>query len=146
MGVVLLFGVMLILLTISVPIGLAVGGATILTFLVFSEMPMTVIAQYSVAGLDSFPIMAIPFFIMAGTLMSLGGIARRIVDTAAAFVGFVTGGLGAVVAVASMFFAAISGSAVATVAAIGGFMVPEMTKKGYAVGYSAALTACAGTV
>ena len=146
MGVILLFGVMLLLLTLSVPIGLAVGGATILTFLVFSEMPMTVIAQYSVAGLDSFPIMAIPFFIMAGTLMSLGGIARRIVDTAAAFVGFVTGGLGAVVAIASMFFAAISGSAVATVAAIGGFMVPEMTKKGYAVGYSAALTACAGTV
>ncbi|MDR1572243.1 MAG: TRAP transporter large permease [Clostridiales Family XIII bacterium] len=146
MAILFLFVVFFIAISISVPIGLAIGGATLLTFMVYSEMPIMVVAQYSVTGLDSFPMMAIPFFILAGAIMSAGGIARRLIDTAICFIGFITGGLGAVVTVSSMFFAAISGSAMATVSAIGGFMIPEMTKKGYEKGYSAALTACAGTI
>ena len=90
--------------------------------------------------------MAIPFFILAGTLMSTGGIARRIVDVAMCLVGSIVGGLGAVVTLASMFFAALSGSGMATVAAMGGTMIPEMVKKGYSRGYSAAIAACAGTM
>jgi C4-dicarboxylate transporter DctM subunit len=146
MEILFLFVTFFILVSISVPIGFAIGGATILTFMVYSDMPLIVVAQYSVTGLDSFPMMAIPFFILAGSIMSVGGVARRIVDFAVGCIGFITGGLGAVVSVASMFFAAISGSAMATVSAIGGFMIPEMTRKGYNVGYSAALSACAGTM
>ena len=146
MEILFLFVSMFILITIGVPIGFAIGGATILTFFMYSDMDMIVVAQYSITGLDSFPMMAIPFFILAGSIMSIGGVARRIVDVASHCIGFITGGLGAVVSLASLFFAAISGSALATVSAIGGFMIPEMTRKGYDVGYSAALTACAGTM
>jgi C4-dicarboxylate transporter DctM subunit len=146
MAITFLFVVFFIAISISVPIGFAIGGATLLTFMIYSEMQSIVVARFSVTGLDSFPMMAIPFFILAGAIMSAGGVARRLIDVAIGFIGFITGGLGAVVAVASMFFAAISGSAMATVSAIGGFMIPEMTKKGYNIGYSAALTACAGTI
>ena len=90
--------------------------------------------------------MAIPFFILAGTIMSTGGLARRLVDVAASLIGWITGGLGAVVAVSSMFFGALSGSSLATVSAIGSIMVPQMERKGYDLGYSAVFTACAGTV
>ncbi|MDR2132357.1 MAG: TRAP transporter large permease [Clostridiales Family XIII bacterium] len=146
MAILFLFIVFFVTISIGVPIGFAIGGATLLTFMIYSEMPTIVVAQFSVTGLDSFPMMAIPFFILAGAIMGAGGVAKRLIDAAIGFIGFITGGLGAVVAVASMFFAAISGSALATVSAIGGFMIPEMTKKGYDVGYSAALTACAGTI
>ena len=78
--------------------------------------------------------------------MSVGGLARRLVDVAASLVGWMMGGLGAVVSLASMFFGAISGSSLATVSCIGGIMVPEMQKKGYDLGYSAVFTACAGTI
>jgi len=90
--------------------------------------------------------MAIPFFILAGSLMKFGGISRRILDFAGALVGTITGGIGMVTVVASMFFAAISGSAPATVTAIGGITVPEMKQKGYDIGYAAAVTAASGTI
>lgn len=146
MEILFLFVTLFVLISISVPVGFAIGGATILTMLFFSDLSLVVLAQYSVTGINSFPMMAIPFFICAGIIMSVGGIARRLVEVAANCVGFMTGGLGAVVGLSSMFFGALSGSAMATVSAVGSIMIPEMTRKGYDAGYGAAITACAGTI
>lgn len=146
MEVIILFFVLFVLLFISVPVGLCIGGATIVTMLAFSDLDLMVLAHYSTTGIDSFPMMAIPFFILAGTIMSVGGIARRLIDCASAIVGSFVGGLGAVVGVASMFFGALTGSSLATVSAVGSIMVPQMTKRGYDKGYSAVFSACAGTL
>ena len=146
MEAVFLFGLFLILLMLSVPIGYAIGMVTLVTMLQFTSMPTMMIAQNSVAGVDSFPLLAIPFFMLAGNLMSGGGIAKRLVNFFECFIGHITGGLGMVTVVVCMFFAAISGSAVATVSAVGAFMIPQMVQHGYSKTFSAALTAAAGTI
>ena len=146
MDVITLFLIFFILLMLSVPIGYAIGIATLITLISFSSIPITMIAQNAVAGVDSFPLLAIPFFMLAGNLMSSGGIAKRLVDFFESIIGHITGGLGMVTVVVCMFFAAISGSAVATVSAVGAFMIPEMVKHGYSKSFSAALTAAAGTI
>ena len=146
MNVAMLFLIFFILLMLSVPIGYAIGIATLITLICFSSIPITMIAQNAVAGVDSFPLLAIPFFMLAGNLMSSGGIAKRLVDFFESIIGHITGGLGMVTVVVCMFFAAISGSAVATVSAVGAFMIPEMVKHGYSKSFSAALTAAAGTI
>ena len=146
MEIAIIFGVLFLLISISVPVGLCIGGSTIIAMVFFSDMQLSSLAKYAVSGLDSFSMLAIPMFILAGTLMSVGGLAKRLVDVAASLVGHITGGLGAVVALSSMFFGAISGSSLATVSAIGAIMVPQMTRKGYDLGYSAVFTACAGTI
>ena len=146
MDVAMLFLIFFILLMLSVPIGYAIGIATLITLISFSSIPITMIAQNAVAGVDSFPLLAIPFFMLAGNLMSSGGIAKRLVDFFESIIGHITGGLGMVTVVVCMFFAAISGSAVATVSAVGAFMIPEMVKHGYSKSFSAALTAAAGTI
>ena len=97
-------------------------------------------------GISSFPLLACPFFILAGNLMEGGGISRRLVDVAKTLIGNVPGGLGMVAAVACVFFGAISGSGPATLAAIGGIMIPEMIAAGYSAGWSAALCATAGCI
>lgn len=141
-----LFGIFFVLLLLSMPIGYAIGIATLITMLSYTTMPTLMIVQNSVAGVDSFPLMAIPFFMLAGNLMSSGGIAKRLVDFFESFIGHITGGLGMVTIVVCMFFAAISGSAVATVSAVGAFMIPEMVNHGYDKSFSVALTAAAGTI
>lgn len=141
-----LFGIFFVLLLLSIPIGYAIGIATLITMLSHTTMPTLMIVQNSVAGVDSFPLMAIPFFMLAGNLMSSGGIAKRLVDFFESFIGHITGGLGMVTIVVCMFFAAISGSAVATVSAVGAFMIPEMVNHGYDKSFSVALTAAAGTI
>lgn len=146
MSIAAIFGILFLLISISVPVGLCIGGSTIVAITFFSDMQLSAIAKYSVTGLDSFSMLAIPMFILAGTLMSVGGLAEKLIDIAASIVGHITGGLGAIVALSSMFFGAISGSSLATVSAIGSIMVPQMTKKGYDKGYSAVFTACAGTI
>ena len=146
MDVITLFLIFFILLMLSVPIGYAIGIATLITLISFSNIPITMIAQNAVAGVDSFPLLAIPFFMLAGNLMSSGGIAKRLVDFFESIIGHITGGLGMVTVVVCMFFAAISGSAEATVSAVGAFMIPEMVKHGYSKSFSAALTAAAGTI
>ena len=118
MDVLLLFIALVVLVTVGVPIGFAIFGSTVLVTLMFTTTDITTLVGYCTSGINSFPIMAIPFFILAGSLMSTGGIARRIVDVAMCLVGSIVGGLGAVVTVASMFFAALSGSGMATVAAM----------------------------
>lgn len=134
------------LLFLAVPIGYAIGVATLLTMIGFSDIPLVMISQNAVAGADSFPLMAIPFFILAGNLMSSGGVAKRLIEFFNLLLRKRTGALGLVTIIACMFFAAISGSAMATTAAIGGFMIPEMEKRGYNKAYSAALAASAGTI
>ncbi|MDI3499771.1 MAG: hypothetical protein PWR28_771 [Synergistaceae bacterium] len=107
---------------------------------------MVLVAQKSVTGLDSFPLLAIPFFILAGALMLQCGISKRLVNLAESLVGFITGGLTMVTVLACMFFAAISGSGPATVSAIGSFMIPAMKEKGYDAGFATAISAAAGTI
>ena len=142
----LLFGLIFFCLTIGVPNGISIGSATVVTMYFTSKLPLIVIAQNAFTALDSFPLLAIPLFILSGNLMSYGGISRRLVSLADALVGFVSGGLAIVTVTACMFFSAISGSSVATVSAIGSFMIPEMTKKKYEPGFAAALTASAGSL
>ena len=142
----LLFGSLILFLLLGIPVGIAVGVATAFAMVVHSDIPLTVIAQKSFSGLDSFPLLAIPFFMLAGQLMCVGGISKRIVNFAEHLIGFVIGGLGMVTVMACMFFAAISGSAPATVSAIGSFMIPAMRERNYGGGFAAALTAAAGTI
>ncbi len=144
---IILFGVLLILLILDIPIGVALGMAAILSLL-FGDMPTPplVVAQRMFTSVDSFPYMAIPFFMLAGGLMESGGISKRLINFARACVGTVPGGLGIITVVASAFFGAISGSNPATVAAIGGIMIPAMIKAGYPKDFSAAVAAAGGTL
>lgn len=146
MEMLLLFAILFFCITISVPIGVSLGLATLITMIITSKIPVIMIAQNCFTALDSFPLMAIPFFILAGNLMSFGGISRRIVELANCMVGKVIGGLGIITVAASAFFAAISGSGPATVSAIGSMMIPEMEKSGYDKGFATALTCASGTI
>lgn len=141
-----LFAAMAIFISIGVPIGFAVGAACILTMAVFPDINLMMVVQNCFTALNSFPLMAIPFFVLSGTLMSSGGIARRLLNVANAIFSFLTGGLAMVSTAACMFFGAVSGSGVATTSAIGGFMIPEMKKHGYEEGFSSALVAASGTI
>lgn len=145
-SILLMFAVFFILLMMSVPIGVSLGSATALTLIFTSNIDPIMIAQKAFTGLDSFTLLAIPFFMLAGNLMALGGIARRIVNLADAAVGKFTGGLGMATILGCMFFAAISGSGPATVSAMGSIMIPDMEKRGYNKGFATGLTAVAGTI
>lgn len=146
MDVLVLFGLLLILMSLSVPIGIALGIATSVVILFMSNLNIMLLPQNCFTSLDSFPLMAIPFFILAGNLMKSGGIADRLLKFINSFVGAVTGGLAMVTTMACMFFAALSGSANATVSGIGTFMIPAMREKGYDEGYATAITAAAGSL
>ena len=146
MEAVILFTILIITIAMSIPIGITVGLATGIAMWLTSDIPLIMLAQKSVTGLDSFPLLAIPFFILAGSLMCNGGISRRLVNLAESLVGFITGGLAMVTVLACMFFAAISGSGPATVSAIGSFMVPSMKERKYDASFAAAITAAAGTI
>jgi len=141
-----LFIVLFIMLAIGVPVGFAIGGATMVSMYFCSNLNMVVNAQYCFSGINSFTVMAIPFFMLAGLIMSTGGIAKRIVNFASALIDFVTGALGCVTILACMFFGALSGSGMATTSAIGGMMIPEMKKKGYSSEYAATLVCFGGIV
>lgn len=146
MAVTSLFIVLMLLLLIGVPVGFAIGGATMFSMAAFSDLGMTIVAQYSYSGIFSFTVMAIPFFMLAGTIMSTGGIARKIVNFASSLISFINGAIGSVSIVASMFFGALSGSGMATTSAIGGMMIPEMKKKGYDPAYAATVVCFGGII
>lgn len=137
----------LVLLAIGVPVAYSIGLSSIFTLMI--SMPsitaFTTLAQRMATGLDSFALLAIPFFILSGQLMNKGGIARRLVDFAKVMVGPLPGGLAFVNIVACMLFGAISGSAVAAASAIGGFMGPRMEKEGYDKAFSAAVNITSST-
>jgi tripartite ATP-independent transporter DctM subunit len=138
-----MLGLMLVLFAIAVPVSVAIGLAAIGGMVGFTNFPLIVMAQQAFIGLDRFPLAAIPFFILAGNIMDVGGISRRLVEFARSIVGGVQGGLAATCVVACMIFAAISGSSVATTFAIGAIMIPALVKRGYPVPFAAALQATA---
>jgi C4-dicarboxylate transporter, DctM subunit len=146
MTVALLFGTLFICLLIGVPIAISLGVSALVAIYFGSTLPLDIITQKAFTSLDSFPLLAIPFFMLAGILMGKGGVSKRLLDLATAMVGWMTGGLSMVTIVACMFFAAISGSGPATVAAIGGFMIPAMVAKKYDGGFAAAVSASAGSI
>ncbi|QTX31998.1 TRAP transporter large permease [Aminithiophilus ramosus] len=146
MSVLLLFALLTLCLALSIPIGISLGIATALVLHFTSSIPLVMISQNAFAALDSFPLLAIPLFMLAGSLMSYGGISKRLVALADSLVGFISGGLAMVTVTACMFFGAISGSGPATVSAIGSFMIPAMRRKKYEEGFAAALTAAAGSI
>ncbi|WP_420582285.1 TRAP transporter large permease [Reichenbachiella sp.] len=137
----------LILLAVGVPVAYSVGLASLLTILInIDTLPaFTTIAQRMATGLDSFSLLAIPFFILAGQIMNQGGIAQRLIAFAKALVGSFPGGLAYVNIIGAMLFGAISGSAMAAVSAIGGTLGPRMEKEGYEKSYSAAVNIASST-
>lgn len=146
MDFLILFGCLFGLLILGVPIGVCLGCGTLAVMVFTTELSPTLLAQSCFTGLDSFTLLAIPFFVVAGSFMMYGGISRRLLNLFNKMVGHVTGGLADVTTIACMFFAAISGSGPATVSAIGSFMIPEMTEKNYDTAFAAALSACAGAI
>ena len=146
MTLVALFIILFIAIFATIPIGMALGGATILTMDWFTSMDTIVTAQLAVTGLDSFTLIAIPYFVLAGELMATGGISRRIVNMAHCFVKNLAGGLAIITTFACTFFAAISGSGPATVSAIGSMMIPEMVKEKYDKAWATAITCCGGII
>jgi tripartite ATP-independent transporter DctM subunit len=147
LGILILVGVFILLLILGVPIVYSIGLATLATMLV-NILPVpavTTLAQRMATGLDSFALLAIPFFVLAGLLMNRGGIASRLIDFAKVLVGTLPGGLAYVNVVAAMLFGAISGSAVAAASAIGGIMGPRMEAEGYGKSFGAALNVTSAT-
>jgi len=135
----LLLGSFALMLTLGVPIAVAVGVASLATALLLG-LPLLIVAQRMANGVNSTPLLAIPFFILAGQIMAEGGIARRLVDLAKVIVGPVPGGLAMVNVVDSMLMGGVSGSAVADVSATGSIVIPMMKEKGYGADFSAAIT------
>lgn len=134
-----------ILFILTVPIAASIGLSS-LTMIVQMAMPAALVGQRLFASLDSFPLLAIPFFILAGAIMEEGGISNRLINFANTCVGDTNGGLAVVTVVASMFFAAVSGSGAATAAAIGSIMIPAMLRKKYDVAFASATTATAAQI
>lgn len=141
-----LFISLTIFLILNVPVGISIGLSTLSAALFNPRMTDTFIVQHLIAGSDSFPLMAIPLFILAGDLMGAGGVSRRIINVVNAFLGRLTGGVAIVTVVVCMFFAAVSGSGPATVAAIGSIMVPAMVERGYDKSFALAVAAAAGSI
>jgi len=137
---------LLTLIFLGLPIGYALGIVGLASAIIKGDIAPIVITQRLFTGVDSFPLMAIPFFMLAGKIMSRGSISKKLVDFAYSIVGCIKGGLSIVTILGSMFFAALSGSAVATASAIGGIMLPSMKEKGYDEDVSAALVASASVV
>jgi len=135
-----------ILLLLNVPVAFSIGISTVLAFLAMGDLPAFVAVAHKIAtGIDSFALLAIPFFVLSGILMGHGGIARRLIDFANVLVGRFRGGLAFVNVLTCMLFGAISGSATAAVSGVGGFMVPIMNKMGYHRDFNASVTITAAT-
>ncbi len=145
----ILVAVFITLLVFNVPVAYCMGVATTVTMLITIDLPpilsVTQVAQTMATSLNSFSLLAIPFFVLSGLLMGHGGIARRLIDFASALVGRFKGGLAFVNILTCMFFGSISGSAAAAVSSIGGVMVPLMEEKKYSRDFSAAITVTAAT-
>lgn len=146
MDVVWLFGSFLVLAVIGAPIAVALGLASLTTFVFFDPIPFRLLGQQLYSNLDSFPLMAVPFFFLAAALMQTGGVTRRLITFANAFVGHYYGGLGLTTMLSCMLFATISGSGPATVAAVGAIMIPALIQHGYSKNYAVGTIATAGGV
>ncbi len=150
----LLFGLLFLLIALGLPIALSIGLPAIGLMLTPGVFPATVpihalgqtVIQLLFAGVDSFDLLAIPLFMLAGAVMETGGISRQLIDFSDSLVGWVPGGLACACIVASMFFAGISGSAAADTAAIGAIVIPAMIRQGYPAGFAAAVVAAGGAI
>jgi C4-dicarboxylate transporter DctM subunit len=140
------FGILLGLIAIGVPIAYSLGLASAFLIVFHLHSSTVLVAQHMFAAVDSFSFLAIPFFMLAGAIMSYGGVTKRLVNFAHSLVGSFKGGLAQVVAVSGMFFGAISGSSAASTAAIGAIMIDAMEKKGYARDFTAGVVAAGGMV
>ncbi len=142
----ILFILLAVLLILNVPVGIALGISTMGALVYGGTLSLTSIPQALVTSCDSFPILAIPLFILSGDLMGAGGVSTRILNVCNVFFGRITGGIAIVTVLVCMFFAAVSGSGPATVAAVGTMVVPTMLKLGYDKPFVLALVACAGSI
>lgn len=139
----ILFGGFFALLLLGAPITVSLAGAAMLAFMLLEKNPIAFV-QIAFTSVGSFPLMALPAFVLAGALMEAAGISKRLVDIAEALAGPITGGLGAATVLACLFFGAISGSGPATTAAVGMLMIPAMVNRQYERSYASAVTASAG--
>lgn len=146
MNAILVLAVFVGALILQVPVAFSLGVASIVYLMFFSNVPVTLAIQSLFTSCDSFPMLCIPFFVMAGEVMLAGALSQKLVDFFKYLMGNVKGKLGIICVVTSAFFAAISGSGAATVACIGGILLPAMVKEGYDRGYSASLACCAGAL
>ncbi|QDI92105.1 TRAP transporter large permease [Salicibibacter halophilus] len=135
----------LVLIMLGVPIAFSLGISSLL-YLLFTDIPLTIIPQAMFSGMDSFVMLAIPAFILAGNLMNAGGITDRIIAFAKACVGHIRGGLGMTNVASSLGFAGISGTALSDTASLGSVLIPAMKREGYGSGFSAAVTSISSTV
>jgi C4-dicarboxylate transporter, DctM subunit len=142
----LLFAILIVLFLINIPIAVALGLASMIVLLIQDNVSLMVVVQKMFNSTDSFTLMAVPFFILAGKLMESGGISKRMMNFASTMVGSLHGGLAIISIVTCMFFAAVSGSAAATTAAVGSILIPAMVKKGYDKSFSTAIQAAGGTI
>ena len=146
MVAIILFALLAILLIVNVPVGIALGISTMGALIYSGTLSLASIPQALVTSCDSFPILAIPLFILSGDLMGAGGVSSRILNVCNVFFGRITGGIAIVTVLVCMFFAAVSGSGPATVAAVGTMVVPTMLKLGYDKPFVLALVASAGSI
>src|SRR5690606_26611073 len=143
-AVLLLFGGFAVLMLLRVPIALALVVSSLAAAL-WIAVPLSIVGMKMVQSLNSFPLLAIPFFILAGEVMASGGVARRLIELANVVVGWLRGGLAMLNVVSSTFFGGISGSAVADTSSVGSVMVPMMRKQGYPDSYSVGVTVSSST-
>ncbi|MGA9478681.1 MAG: TRAP transporter large permease subunit, partial [Desulfobacterales bacterium] len=131
MTVILLISLFLIMATLGIPVAVSLGMSSFILLYFELNVPLTVMAQRIFAGVDSFALMAIPFFVLAGAAMNTGGITKRIVEFSNSLIGQFRGGLALINILASMFFGGVSGSAVADTSAVGGVLIPSMIREKY---------------
>lgn len=143
--VVVLMIILFVCILLGLPIAFSIGVSS-LVYLLTTDLPLVLVAQRSILGAYTYPFLALPFFVFGGMLMEYGGITKRLMRLATAFVGHLKGGLAVVTVVASTLFGALCGSGVGATAAVGSIMIPAMKKKGYGADFAAALQGCCGTL
>src|SRR6478672_9369621 len=141
-----LLGSFLAMMTTGVPVAIAMAGSALVYILLTGDLPPFVVVHRMISGIDSFPLLAVPFFIFAGNLMNNAGITNRIYDFALALVGWLKGGLGHVNIIGSVIFAGMSGTAIADAAGLGTIEIKAMRDKGYDLGFSVGVTAASATL
>lgn len=146
MAIGVLLGLFFLLILIGAPIAVALGGSAVITAFFFNPIPLAIIGQKIFSNLDHFTLMAVPFFFFAAAFMESGGLVKRLVGFANSLVGHMRGGLGMTAVLTCIFFAAISGSSPATVAAVGNMMYPALLKEGYSKDYAIGALATAGSI
>src|SRR5215212_4456569 len=142
----ILLGSFLALMIIGLPVAFAMAGASLLYILLSGSVPDIVVAQRMIAGVESFPLLAVPFFILAGNLMNIAGVTGRIYSFAVALVGWMRGGLGQVNIIGSVIFSGMSGTAIADAAGLGTIEIKAMQDHGYSTEFSVGVTAASATL